>query len=255
MSCMPPTLWPAFWTGWLRRRHNGFVPCAFAGCRKLLNVPPADFYESYFYFCEHPRGRRELDHFLGKLRPGDVIYDVGAFRGVYSMAAKLKLGAAVSLHAFEPLAKNIEAVRRVCALNHFTGIQINALAVGDGKPVTGTVNEQDVMLQLGNPRASAAAMDFPSISLDEYVARGAPAPTIIKLDVEGFELQVLRGAGQCLDRNHPRLWLEIHPAFLALQGRSPDDVLNLLRAAGYAVSFFYDYNPRDSQSSYHVWCE
>jgi FkbM family methyltransferase len=252
---MSPALWPAFLNGWRQRRQNGFVPCAVAGGRKLLNVPPADFYESYEFFCERPQGHRELDFFLGKLRPGDVVYDIGGFRGAYSMAARLKLDAAGSIHVFEPLAKNVESIRRICALNHFTGIHINALAVGDGGALAGNVNEQYAMLRLGDRQASATATDFPSISLDDYVTRGAPAPAVIKLDVDGFELHVLHGAHECLRRHRPRLWLEIHPTYLAEQGRSPDDVLNLLRATGYAIVFYDDSNSPDSKFSYHVWCE
>jgi len=252
---MPPALWPAFLTGWQGRRQNGFVPCAVAGCRKLLNVPTADFYESYGFFCEHYQGCRELDCFLGKLQPGDVVYDIGAFRGAYSMAARLKLDQAISIHAFEPLAKNVESIRRICALNHFTGIQINALAVGDGNSLTGRVNEQDAMLRLGDSQTSPTATDFPSISLDEYVAGGASAPTVIKLDVDGFELHVLRGARECLRKHRPRLWMEVHPVFLKAQGKSPDDVLKLLRVTGYTVLFFDDFNLPDSKFSYHIWCE
>lgn len=196
-----------------------------------------------------------MSYFLAKLGPREIFYDIGAFRGAYSVISKLELQENISVHAFEPIAKNVEAIRRICALNRFTGIQINALAVGDGNSLAGSVNEQGAMFQLNYSQAPATAMEFPSVSLDEYVARGAPAPTIVKIDVDGFELHVLRGARRCLGKNRPRLWLEIHPMFLAAQGKSPDDVLNLLQMTGYTISYFDDFNLPDSKISYHVWCE
>jgi len=250
-----PALWWPFVAGWLRRHRNGFVPCAVAGCKGLLNVPLEDFYVSYGFFCEQSQGRRELNFFLGKLGAGETFYDIGGFHGAYSVIAKLKWRDNIIIHAFEPLAKNVESIRRICALNHFTGIQINALAVGDGNAVTGGVNEQDAMLRLGDSRATVSAIEFPSISLDEYVGRGAPVPTVIKIDVDGFELHVLRGARECLQKNHPRLWLEVHPEFLSAQKKSPEEVLDLLRETGYKILLFDDFNSPNSKFSYHVWCE
>ena len=255
LKSSPPSLWYSFMSGWLHRRQNGFVPCAIEGCHKLLNVPLRDFYEAYEYFCETSRGHAELVYFLDRLEPHEIFYDIGAFRGAYSVISKLKLQGNISVHAFEPIAKNAEAIRRICVLNHFEDCKIVALAVGNGNLLTGRLSGQDVaMFRLGDDQALPAEMEFPAISLDEYIAQGAPPPTLIKIDVEGFELEVLRGVRVCLAKHHPRLWLEIHPKFLEAQNNSPDEVLNLLREIGYSISFFYDYNLPNSQDAYHIWC-
>jgi len=186
----------------------------------------------------------------------EVLYDVGAFRGAYSTITKLKLRNHVAIHAFEPIAKNVEAIRSICALNRFDNFKITPLAVGDGNSLKGKLNGQDVvMFRLGDEGATQGEVEFPAVSLDEYIAQGAPAPSIVKIDVDGFELSVLRGARACLERHRPRLWVEVHPEFLQAHGQSPDDVLGLLRETGYAISFFDDYNLSSAKCSYHIWCE
>ncbi len=224
------------------------------GCDRLLCVPLGEFYTSYAYFCEDTQGRRELGYFLDRIKTKDVFYDIGGFRGAYSAAAKAKAGTEIRVHIFEPLVKNVEAIQRVCKLNTFDNFKINPLAVSDGSVLAARVNEQDAMLRLGDINAAVAA-EFPSTSLDEYIARGNPPPTVIKIDVDGYELHVLRGARKCLSEYHPRLWIEIHPEFLAVQKISTDAVLNLLRQSGYKILFYDDFNLPEAKMSYHVWCE
>jgi FkbM family methyltransferase len=249
-----PRLWFPFLRGWLKRRRTGFVPCVMPGCRNLLNVPANDFYESYSFFCEGAPGRGELGYFLERVAAGDVLYDIGAFRGVFSAASKLKWPTEVAVHAFEPIPQSVEAMKRIRALNHFSSFEIVPQAVGDGCLETAGVKTQDGMLHAGESSGPGEALRIRTLALDQYVADGHPAATIMKIDVEGYELQVLKGARHCLNTCKPRLWLEVHPGFLQAQGKSPEEVLSLLREAGYSISFFEDYNAPTSNISYHVWC-
>jgi len=241
-------------SGWIHRCRNGSVPCVFPGCVRLLSVPLKDFYESYSFFCEE-RGRHELDFFLKQLRRKEVFYDIGGFRGVFAFSVISKLQEAASVHVFEPVANNAEAIENICRLNHFGNCKINRLAVAESSALTGKVSSDGMHFQSGEAAAAADGTKFLAVSLDEYIAGGSPAPTIIKIDVEGFELSVLRGARDCLREHRPHLWLEVHPEFLQAQGQSPEVVLNLLREIGYTISCFDDFNALDAKSPYHIWCE
>lgn len=249
-----PAMWRPFIVDWMQRRQKGVVPCVLPLADRLLYVPLPDFYEGYEFFCEKAQGRKELAAFLEKLRPGDVLYDIGGFRGVYTAASKLKMAGAITIHVFEPLKQNSEAIARICALNHFAGVEIVPLAVGEGDAISGKINSRDGMLRLGDP-AAVEEVKFQSVSLDQFISQGASPPSIMKIDVEGYEWAVLRGAQQCLQKNRPRLWLEVHPNFLRAQGKTPEELLGWLKKIGYTISFFWDHELPAPEIAFHVWCD
>src|SRR6266576_3270940 len=165
-----PVCWAPFILGYIFRRRKECVPCVIPGCPGLLYVPVRDFYDSYAFFCEDPQGRRELAYFMGQIRQGDVLYDIGAFRGVFGAACKLKLPQGVSVHAFEPIKKNTEAIERIRQINRFADFAIVPCAVGDGNVLP--ANEQDDMLCAGDASKPSTPKEVRTISLDRYVADG-----------------------------------------------------------------------------------
>ena len=169
--------------------------------------------------------------FANKLAPGAVVYDVGANVGIYSLLASLRAGPSGRVYAFEPLERNLEYLRQHIALNNLQ----NCTAFG-----------QAVCNEEGTRSFSAAAMEspmahlspngellVPSTTLDSgiYGPRRLGPPDIIKIDVEGAELEVLQGSHRALAEFHPTIFLEIHGtqlhakcrAFLAKVGYHIDD--------------------------------
>ena len=82
--------------------------------------------------------------------------------------------------------------------------------------------------------AEKLPVEVRTVSLDSYCAAAGVWPSLVKIDVEGAELMVLRGAAKVLDR-HPVLIVGTHPHWLPA-GQSVDQLLGLLTAAGYAVA-------------------
>jgi len=247
--------WPAFIQAWWQRRKSGTVPCVFPSSLQLIHVPLQEFYESYWFFSESKQGCAELGFFLRQLRPGDVLYDIGAFRGAYGAAAKSVLGDAVQVHAFEPVEENLHRLNTVAELNRFQGFTVVGKAVGSGAAIAGTVDGKDGMLRQGDAAGSGASVEFPSTSVDAYAAETGLPPSVMKIDIEGFEFDLLEGARQTLQERHPRLWVEVHPNFLAAQGKRWEDLIEILKAAGYSVTFFDDFHLPTRDLSFHIWCE
>jgi FkbM family methyltransferase len=161
---------------------------------------------------------RPVQRFLEQnVTPGDVVYDVGAHIGFFSVCAA-RLGA--SVYSFEPLGANASRLRTNATLNELDIHPVEAAAWHE----TGTVE-----LVPGDSEKefrTVAGAGVSSIALDEFAARERP-PTLLKLDVEGAEAHVLRGARSILAENRPIVVCELH------SDQARIDVLALLE--DYAV--------------------
>jgi FkbM family methyltransferase len=177
------------------------------------------------------------------VRPGDVVYDVGANLGLYCryLAA---LGAAEVI-AFEPVEENRALLARNLALGGIgERVRVLPVAVADA--------DRRALFQLDDRQSASGALSqvtggAPSLgrrnlglgpltaevecrSLDSLAAAGLPPPDVIKIDVEGAEALVLRGALGLLRRRSPRLLIELHGAPVARE------VLAMLFELGYACA-------------------
>jgi FkbM family methyltransferase len=143
-----------------------------------------------------------------------VMYDVGAHLGRHSLPAA-RLGAHVV--AFEPDPENAARLRAHVDRNGFqNNVQVVQAAVFSN-------TRASIIFRRGLPRsqgglcrsnhlpalASGEIITVPALQLDDFVACGGPAPDVIKIDVEGAESEVLKGASRTLERHRPALIIEV----------------------------------------------
>ena len=177
------------------------------------------------------------------LAEGGVFLDVGAHIGYFSMKAAPKVGKTGRVVAFEPNPETLELLRGNVTANHASNVTV--------MPVACTDKERTLTLYaspIENTGASSLSRDNAAISANAgaraYTTRGRPIDDVvnelnlarvdaIKIDVEGAELSVLRGAFQTLKRFHPKLVLEVIPSQLAAFQSTPEDLTKLLKEAGY----------------------
>jgi len=176
--------------------------------------------------------------FENLLRPGQSVVDVGANIGFFTLLAASLVGPAGSVLAVEPNPRNVrllEASRRRNGFSHVTVAQVAAsdhlglLALHAGKSNGTTAEPPPLLADL------IAAETVPCLPLDRLVEANQPI-ALIKVDVEGAEGLVLRGALGLLDRHRPHVVSEFCPdGIQQLSGMPPAAYLGLFTDRGYGV--------------------
>jgi FkbM family methyltransferase len=203
---------------------------------RLTLQATADFMPDLrFHFVENGQSRDEIGAFLDiapTLPPDSVLFDVGAHRGLFSLVY-CALSPDRRAVLFEPSASLTKDAGRLIALNGFEGrAEVRVCGVGD------RTGQRDIVEDaLGFAReASAGAPGAEPIAfttLDDEWRRTGVAPAVVKIDVEGAEAEVIRGAAALLRTVRPILFLELHMDELERRGESTKALLAQLTAAGY----------------------
>jgi FkbM family methyltransferase len=167
------------------------------------------------------------------VNPGAVVYDVGANVGIYSLLASLLAGPSGVVYAFEPLERNLVYLRRHLILNKVKNCVVLGAAVcnKEGTRAFSAASWSSSMAHL----SADGEISVPSTSLDNciYGERRFRPPGILKIDVEGAEMEVLEGASRVITEFHPAIFLEIHGTQLHA------DCSAFLSAKGYRIEEGY----------------
>ena len=148
--------------------------------------------------------------FAATVVPGSVVYDIGANVGFYTLLAAARVGDQGRVIAFEPLPANIDFIHRHLQLNHMANAHVIGAAVGD---CAGEAAFAPGRNRSTGTLSAAGDLRVKVVSIDEMVATGElPPADCMKIDVEGSELSVLRGARELLSHRHPVIFLATHGA-------------------------------------------
>ena len=178
---------------------------------------------------------QEYAAFKRVVSPRMVALDVGANVGAYSMLLGQWVGPAGRVYAFEPAPHAFSGLVRHIHLNDLDDVvRPLAEAVGDRE----TRAEFLVMETAGESRLAArddrpdGRLTVPVVTIDGFCAREGIDPDFIKIDVEGWELAVLRGARETIRRRGRdlALFVEMHPSAWPHIGASRESLLDELRA-------------------------
>jgi FkbM family methyltransferase len=176
---------------------------------------------------------------------GGVCFDVGANVGLYSL---LFARTVARVFAFEPVPRNIAFLARTLAANRVRNVTIVPMAVSDVSELADFGGWADWSTG-GLVTAGAGAQPVATVSLDDFASRYGVTPDLLKIDVEGAEHAVLRGAIGLLGTRKPPILLSIH-------GPGPRrDCLALLRTFGYTQVTPLDTPSRETATEYAIATE
>lgn len=176
----------------------------------------------------------------GLIRPGMVFYDVGANAGFFSVLAGRMVGSRGMVVAFEPVPGNAALVRRNAHLNRMTWITVLQSAVaatsGSEELVLAAYAGGGALESAGLPPDAVGRITVATIALDDLVAGGSvPPPSVVKVDVEGAEQDVLLGMRAVLAEHRPSLVLEFDGPTVEDVERKLVACKEILQEFGYAV--------------------
>jgi len=149
--------------------------------------------------------RSAFEKIVGK---GDIVYDIGANVGFYTLLASVLVGPNSRVFAFEPVPGNLLYLKKHLRLNRTGNVTVIEAAVSDHCGMT--YFNQSTNSSMGHI-ALGGNLKVKTVSLDELISTGEVSiPDHIKIDVEGAEMMVLSGAKLMLAERHPTLFLATH---------------------------------------------
>jgi FkbM family methyltransferase len=169
-----------------------------------------------------------------KIKPGDVVLDVGAHIGCFTLKAAKEVGPEGRVVSFEPSSENFRLLTLNVNSNDYSNAKLFNVAVGSA-PGTAKLN-------LGSRKGTNSLLSdagVEKVGIEEVPIRTLDSiadelkltkVSFVKIDVEGFELEVLKGGRNILASSHPSIAMETHDF-----GPSEEEIGNYLRTFGYVV--------------------
>jgi FkbM family methyltransferase len=199
----------------------------------------------FYGFIERLRPHGSIDKrvFLALISSGNVVCDIGANTGHYTLIFSNVVGSGGEVHAFEPVPSTFARLRsEVEASAWHRNIRLNSVAMSDsiGNALMHMPGDDHGQASLarhdqGSWREGAVVSTFEckQSTLDEYARNLTRRIDFIKIDVEGAELMVLKGANSTLRKDLPTIFFEVSVDWCKGFGYTPEDVVNYLRSCGY----------------------
>lgn len=175
----------------------------------------------------------------GIIQKGDTVLDIGANIGYYALTEARLVGKTGKVYAVEPVLSNFELLQKNLKLNNLENVESFQYAFGD----------KDVMSEIFvSDMANLCAVNKDSVggrivglqpvqmtTIDEFV-KGKQTPQLIRMDVEGYEYEILKGMNHVLNKD-VRILMELHPEPKCLSPKKLDELYQILKQHNFRVKF------------------
>ncbi len=183
----------------------------------------------------------EQQYWSGLNLSGMVVYDIGAFHGLLTLffASRAK-----EVICFEPLTRNRKRLMENLTLNGIKSVKVREVGVGSrretcrivGNPLMpgGSSVDEKTVEELLRAGTKTVVEEISIVPLDEEIAQiSLPPPDFIKIDIEGLELEALKGARNTLELHKPTLFLEMHGETMREKKRKVAEIVAFLWELDY----------------------
>jgi FkbM family methyltransferase len=174
----------------------------------------------------------ELNKIKNYVNSGDTVIDVGANIGFFSLLLSELIGQNGKIYAFEPSNRLFNRLDKTVRINETKNIKIINLALGEseGSAMLHYNPKQSGLSSIAtNLKSDTLQEEIKITTLDKFAESIAERVSFIKIDTEGFEPQVLKGARRLILKDKPKIYLELGGAYL----ESSLDALKILKDLNY----------------------
>lgn len=217
-----------------QRRWNGVRSITRRGMRFETDLTVDDVgWILYAYGCLDYYDERAIH---GMIQPGSVCFDVGAHIGYYSLLLSRWTGPGGRVFSFEPTPYTHSFLTRNLRRNEASNVTVVQAAVGSEIRKVRMSGLKGERLG-GRSVTDTGDTEVRCTTIDSEIERINPDRLdFIKMDVEGYELQVLSGAQRALERFRPKIMLEVNPTALQQHDSDPPMLQDFLRSRNYGLS-------------------
>lgn len=227
-----------------KRLGDSTIKVDLFGEYRFVLSSPVDIARIWHYAHE----REVIASFLFMLQPDDILWDIGAAVGLYSIHAGENVK---HVTAFEPDPAAFARLEKHIHMNGMTNrIESSPFALSDEVGTFDLFSDglDGMAPSLGDNQRHGNSTTIQTTTIDQLIADGKPTPTFLKIDVEGAEDRLLRGGSKLLHSNdRPRvIFIEVHPKWIPNFGGSAETLENYLAEVGYRRMV-----KRDRAGEYH----
>lgn len=175
----------------------------------------------------------EVVHLMSRVvQAGDYVIDAGANVGFFSLLLSQYVGETGKVLAIEPGHNNLTKLVRNIEYNKASNIEVCERPLADQeKTITfHLARDSGINACWRSEAATVVSMDLMATTLD---TRGYCTPKLIKMDIEGSELEALKGAERLLNQHPPYIVMEFNEPALKAMGATPEDIRKFMRDRGY----------------------
>jgi len=167
------------------------------------------------------------------IRKGDIVVDLGANVGQFTIFLSRIVGNKGKVYAFEPDPRNFLILKQ--RIKKFNNVVVENKAVNEkSSKLILFLHEDKSQTSLFDKSKSISAIEVDSVSLDEYFKDITKNIALIKMDVQGAEFSILRGAKNLLKRVKAIIF-EFEPGLIKLANEDPKELLNFLILNGFIL--------------------
>jgi FkbM family methyltransferase len=171
--------------------------------------------------------------FEKSIQPHQTILDIGAHIGLYSVFFSKKLGDTGKVICFEPTPRTFSILKQTANLNALTNCVLVNAAIAERSGIlkfnlTSEDGEGSNANSLVKTERSVNSTDVKVYSIDDYRREQKLKIGVLKIDVEGYELNALKGAKETFQNDKPLGILALHPASIKQLGQTLEQIWDLL---------------------------